>query len=50
MEMIEGALWIMTGFIPTLVCMELAWKIAKKGVGDAFVNRSIAVKQEITSR
>jgi hypothetical protein len=34
MEIIEGALWMMTGFIPTLVSMELAWRIAKKGVRD----------------
>jgi hypothetical protein len=50
MEILEGVLWIMTGFIPTLVSMELAWRIAKKGVRDPFVNRPIAVKQEIRSR
>ena len=38
MEMIEGVLWIMTGFTPTLVSMELAWRLC---------NRPIAVKQEI---
>jgi hypothetical protein len=32
MEIIEGALWIMTGLIPTVVSVELAWRIAKKAV------------------
>jgi hypothetical protein len=50
MEIIEGALWIMTGFIPTLVSMELARRLAKKRARHAFVNRPIAVKQEIRSR
>jgi hypothetical protein len=50
MEMIEGVLWIMTGFIPTLVSMELAWKLAKKRVRETSVNKPIAVKQEIRSR
>jgi hypothetical protein len=30
MEMIEGILWVMTGFIPTLASMEVAWRLAKK--------------------
>ncbi|HXX97958.1 MAG TPA: hypothetical protein VEL11_12680 [Candidatus Bathyarchaeia archaeon] len=50
MEIIECTLWTMTGFIPTLVSMELAWRLSKKRVRDAFVNRPIAVKQEIRSR
>jgi hypothetical protein len=50
MEMIEGVLWIMTGFTPTLVSMELAWRLAKKRVREASFNRPIAVKQEIRSR
>jgi len=29
MEMIEGIVWIMTGFISTLVTMEVAWRLAK---------------------
>jgi hypothetical protein len=29
MEMIERIVWIMTGFISTLVTMELAWRLAK---------------------
>jgi len=32
MEIIEGVLWIMTGFTPTLVSMELAWWLAKRSV------------------
>jgi hypothetical protein len=27
MEMIENIVWIMTGFIPTLVTMEIGWRI-----------------------
>ena len=50
MELIEGALWIMTGFIPTLVSMELAWRLAKKRARKASFNIPIAVKQEIRSR
>jgi hypothetical protein len=43
MEMIEGALWIMTGFIPTLVFMELAWKLARKRIREASIKRPITV-------
>lgn len=50
MEMMEAVLWIMTGFIPTLVSMELAWKLAKKRVREASFNKPIAVKQTIRSR
>jgi hypothetical protein len=30
MEMIENLLWIVTGFIPMLVSMEVAWRIGKR--------------------
>jgi hypothetical protein len=50
MKMIEGVLWITTGFIPMLVSMQLAWMLAKKRVREASVNRPIAVKQETRSR
>jgi hypothetical protein len=43
MEMIEGVLWIMTGFIPTLVFMELAWRLAKKRIREPSFNRPITV-------
>lgn len=29
MEMIESIVWIMTGFISTLVTMEVSWRLAK---------------------
>jgi predicted Co/Zn/Cd cation transporter (cation efflux family) len=29
MEMIESIVWITTGFISTLVTMEVAWRLAK---------------------
>jgi len=35
MEVIEGVLWIMTGFSATFVSMELAWRLAKKRARDA---------------
>jgi hypothetical protein len=50
MEMIEGILWIMTGFIPTLVFLELASRLAKKRLREPSLNRPITVKQEIISQ
>jgi len=30
MELIESVIWIMTGFIPTLITMEVGWRLASK--------------------
>jgi hypothetical protein len=30
MEMLESFGWIVLGFVPTLVAMEVAWKIGKR--------------------
>jgi hypothetical protein len=29
MEMIENIIWILTGFIPTLVTMEVGWRMGR---------------------
>jgi len=48
MEMIESIVWIMTGFISTLVTMEVAWKLAKTHAGKVSVTKpNLAMKQEV---
>ncbi len=29
MEVLENIIWILTGFIPTLISMELAWRLGR---------------------
>jgi len=45
MEIIEDIVWVMTGFISTLVTMELAWRLAKGQTRN--VTKPIAMKQEV---
>jgi len=30
MELIESVVWIVTGFIPTLITMEVGWRLTSK--------------------
>jgi len=47
MEMIESIVWIMTGFISTLVTMEMAWRLEKTHARKESVTKPIAMKQEV---
>ena len=46
-EMIESIGWIMTGFISTLVTMEVAWRLAKAHARKVSVTKPIAIEQEV---
>jgi hypothetical protein len=46
MEMIESIVWIMTGFISTLVTMEVAWRLAKTHARKLSVTKPITTEQE----
>jgi hypothetical protein len=50
MEMIESIVWIMTGFISTLVTMEVAWRLAKAHERKVSVTKPIAMEQEVKVR
>jgi hypothetical protein len=45
--MIESIVWIMTGFISTLVTMEIAWRLAKGHTRKVSVTKPIAMEQEV---
>lgn len=47
MEMIESIGWIMTGFISTLVTMQLAWRLAKGQTRKASITKPVAMTQEV---
>jgi len=47
MVMIESIVWIMTGFISTLITMEVAWRLAKTHARKVSVTKPIAMKQEV---
>ena len=47
MEMTESIGWIMTGFISTLVTMEVAWRLAKAHARKVSVTKPTAMKQEV---
>ena len=47
MELIESIVWIMTGFISTLVTMEVAWKLPKAQARKVSVTKPIAMAQEV---
>ena len=47
MEMIESIVWIMTGFISTLVTMEVAWRLSKAHARKVSVTKPTAMKQEV---
>ena len=47
MEMIESVVWIMTGFISTLVTMEMAWRLAKTQPRKVSVIKPVAMEQEV---
>jgi hypothetical protein len=39
MEMIEGIIWITTGFISTLITMEVAWRLAREQTKRTSINQ-----------
>jgi hypothetical protein len=47
MEMIESIVSIMTGFISTLVTMEVAWRLAKIHARKVSVTKPVVMKQEV---
>ena len=47
MEMIEDIVWVMSGFIFTLVTMELSRRLAKGQTRNVSVTKPIAMKQEV---
>jgi len=47
MVMIENIVWVMTGFISTLVAMEVGWRLAKAHARKVSVTKPIAMKQEV---
>ena len=46
MEMIESIVWITTGFISTLVIMEVAWRLAKAQTRKVSI-KPIAMEQQV---
>jgi hypothetical protein len=46
MEMIESVVWITTGFISTLVTMEVAWRLAKAQTRKVSI-KPIAMEQQV---
>jgi hypothetical protein len=47
MEMIENIVWVTTGFISTLVTMELARRLAKRQTRNVSITKPIAMDQEV---
>lgn len=47
MEMIESIVWIMTGFVSTLVTMEVVWRLAKAHARKVSITKPIAMEQEV---
>jgi len=45
--MIENIVWVMTGFVSTLVTMELAWRLAKGQTRNVSITKPNAMKQEV---
>lgn len=50
MEMIDGIIWITTGFVSTLITMEVAWRLAREQTKRTSINKPIAMKQEVRSQ
>lgn len=50
MEMIESIVWIATGFISTVITMEIAWRLAREQTKRTFICKPIAMKQEVRSQ
>jgi hypothetical protein len=49
MEMIEDITWIMTGFIATLLSMEVAWRLARR-LAKASITKPIPMEQEVRAQ
>lgn len=50
METIESVVWIITGFISTLIGMEIAWRLARKQAKRVSVNEPVAVNVALKER
>lgn len=50
MELIETIVWITTGFISTLITMEVAWRLAREQTTRMSINKPIVMKQEVRSQ
>jgi hypothetical protein len=50
MEMIESIFLITTGFISTVITMEVAWKLAREQTKRTSINKPITMKQEVRSQ
>jgi hypothetical protein len=50
MEMLEGMVWIMTGFISAAVSMEVACRLAKGQAKSASVNKLIPMTQDTRTK
>jgi hypothetical protein len=50
MEMIESIVWMATGFISTVITMEIAWRLARQQTKRTFINKPIAMNQEVRSQ
>jgi hypothetical protein len=44
MEINEGVLWIMMGFIPTLISMDIAWRLAKRQARKASIATAKSIR------
>jgi hypothetical protein len=49
MELIESIVWITTGFIATLVTMEVAWRLAKAQTRKVSI-KPIAMEQQVEAQ
>jgi hypothetical protein len=47
MEMMESIVWIMTGFISTLITMEVAWRLGKAHARKVSVTKPSAMEQKV---
>ncbi len=46
MEQIETVVWVMVGFISTLVIMEAAWRIGRRQGKSVSISKSVAIEQK----
>jgi hypothetical protein len=44
MVITEGILWVMMGFIPTLISMDVAWRLAKRQARKASIATAKSIR------
>jgi hypothetical protein len=47
MEIIEESIWVIAGFISTLLSMEVAWRLARMRVKETAITRPIPVELKV---